>query len=95
MIYTSVELLPWGFIWIWVCKTAEQVVLVSPQSIKFLKEILEKLFSVPIKRHQYIGVKCLRVIWNQQHGDATVMVFVSAVVLEVLSSPIFLCALVI
>ena len=62
-------------------------------SIKFLKE---KLFPVPIKRHQNIGVKFLGVIWNQQHGDAMVMVFfVFAVVLEVLFSPIFLCALVI
>lgn len=65
-------------------------------SIKFLKESLENLFSVPIKRHQNIGVKFLGVIWNQQHGDATVTVFfVSAVVLEALFSPIFLCASVI
>lgn len=77
-------------------KTAEQVVLVSPQVSDFFKKIHQKLFSVPIKRHQNIGVKFLRVTWNQQHGDAIVMVFlVSSVVLEVLFSPIFLCALVI
>ena len=65
-------------------------------SIKFLKEILEKLFSDPIKRHQNIGVKFLGVTRNQQHGDDIMMVFfVSAVVPEVLFSPIFLCALII
>lgn len=44
-------------VWIWVCNTAEQVVLASPQMPNFL--ILEQLFSVPIKRHRIIGGRFL------------------------------------
>lgn len=63
---------PRGFCWDLGTRGCRTAWLGFTSSVKFLKEILKKkVFSVPVKGHQNLGVRFPGVSWNQQHGEAT------------------------